>query len=107
MGKLQEAQQQMKDTKDRLAVMTFDGEAGDGGVKVTITGGREVKSLEIADRLCGAEQKEELEDLLITALNRALKSVEEANDKEMGAAAGGMLGGMGGGLGSMLSGLGL
>lgn len=107
MGKLQEAQQQMKDTKDRLALMTFDGEAGDGSVKVTITGGREVKTLEIADSLCSAENKEELEDLLITALNRALKNVEAANEKEMAGVAGGMLGGMGGGLGSMLGGLGL
>jgi DNA-binding protein YbaB len=42
-----------------------------------------------------ADRKEELEDLLITALNRALKNAEQAWDDEMKDVAGGMLGGLG------------
>jgi DNA-binding YbaB/EbfC family protein len=95
-GKLQEAQEKMKEGKDRLALITVDGEAGDGAVKVVVTGNREVKSLDIAEHLFYKENKEELEDLLITALNRALKNAENAWDAEMKGVAGGMMGGLGG-----------
>lgn len=98
-GKLQEAQQKMKESKERLALITVDGEAGDGAVKVTVTGNREVKSLEIAERLLEKDNKEELEDLVITALNRALKAAENTWESEMKSVAGGMLGPLGGLLG--------
>ncbi|OMP77504.1 hypothetical protein BW716_19770 [[Flexibacter] sp. ATCC 35208] len=98
-GKLQEAQQKMKESKERLALITVDGEAGDGAVKVTVTGNREVKSLEIAERLLEKDHKEELEDLVITALNRALKAAENTWESEMKSVAGGMLGPLGGLLG--------
>lgn len=98
-GKLQEAQQKLKESKARLATITVDGEAGDGAVKVTVTGNREVKTLEIAERLLEKDNKEELEDLLITALNRALKNAENAWESEMKNVAGGMLGPLGGLLG--------
>lgn len=95
-GKLQEAQQKMKESKERLALITVDGEAGDGAVKVTVTGNREVKSLEIAERLLDKDNKEELEDLVITAMNRALKAAENTWESEMKSVAGGMLGPLGG-----------
>ena len=41
------------------------------------------------------DRKEELEDLLVTALNRALKSAEQTWEDEMKGLAGGMLGGLG------------
>ena len=95
-GKLQEAQQKMKESKVRLAESTVDGEAGDGAVKVTVTGNREVKSIDVAERLLEKENKDELEDLLITARNRALKNAENAWESEMKSVAGGMLGPLGG-----------
>ncbi len=94
-GKLQEAQQKMQEGKERLGHITVDGEAGDGAVKVVVTGNREVQQIAVADRLLSPEHKEELEDLLITALNRALKNAENAWEAEMKGVAGGMLGGLG------------
>ena len=94
-GKLQEAQQKMQEGKDRLANITVDGEAGDGAVKVSVTGNREVKSIAIGEHLLTPDNKEELEDLLIIALNRALKNAEGAWEAEMKGVAGGMLGGLG------------
>ncbi|MBO9152796.1 YbaB/EbfC family nucleoid-associated protein [Chitinophaga sp. GCM10012297] len=94
-GKLQEAQQKMNDSKERLKHITVEGEAGNGAVKAVATGNREIKSLEIDPSLLAAERKEELEDLLISALNRALKNAEHAWENEMKNVAGGMLGGMG------------
>jgi DNA-binding YbaB/EbfC family protein len=94
-GKLQEAQQKMQEGKERLANITVDGEAGDGAVKVSVTGNREVKSILVGEHLLSPDNKEELEDLLITALNRALKNAENAWEAEMKGVAGGMLGGLG------------
>ncbi len=93
LGKLQEAQQKMAESKERLRHITVEGQAG--GVKALVTGAREVKSLEIDPALLSADRKEELEDLLISALNRALKQAEENWETEMKGMAGGMLGGMG------------
>ena len=95
-GKLQEAQEKMKESKGRLAQITMAGEAGEGAVKVVVTGNREVKSIDVAEHLLEKDNKEELEDLLITALNRALKNAEGAWEAEMKNVAGGMLGPLGG-----------
>ena len=94
-GKLQEAQQKMQEGKQKLGSITVDGEAGNGTVKVTVTGNREVKTISIDNQLMAPDRKEELEDLLITALNRALKNAEQAWETEMKDVAGGMLGGLG------------
>jgi len=94
-GKLQEAQQKMQEGKARLANITLDGDAGEGDVKVTVNGNREVKAIAIKEHLLSPDNKEELEDLLITALNRALKNAENAWESEMKGVAGGMLGGLG------------
>ena len=93
-GKLQEAQQKMQEGKQKLANVIIDGEAGEGAVKVTVTGSREVKTISIDNQLLAPERKEELEDLLITALNRALQNAENMWEEEMKGLAGGMLGGI-------------
>ncbi|WP_205512798.1 YbaB/EbfC family nucleoid-associated protein [Longitalea arenae] len=94
-SKLQEAQQKMQEGKQKLADVIVDGEAGNGLVKVSVTGTREVKTISIDSQLMSPDRKEELEDLLITALNRALNNAEQAWEDEMKDVAGGMLGGMG------------
>ena len=93
-GKLQEAQQKMQESKQKLADVIVDGEAGNGTVKVSVTGNREVKTISIDSQLLAPDRKEELEDLLITALNRALKNAEQSWEDEMKGVAGGMLGGL-------------
>lgn len=94
-SKLQEAQQKMQEGKQKLGDVIIEGEAGNGAVKVSVTGTREIKTIAIDSQLMTADRKEELEDLLITALNRALKNAEQAWEDEMKDVAGGMLGGLG------------
>jgi DNA-binding YbaB/EbfC family protein len=94
-SKLQEAQQKMQEGKQKLGDVIIEGEAGNGAVKVSVTGTREIKTIAIDSQLMTADRKEELEDLLITALNRALKNAEQAWEEEMKDVAGGMLGGLG------------
>lgn len=93
MQKLQEMQKKVEATKVRLNTITVTGEAGNGKVNVVATGNREIKSITINEKLTNLD-KEELEDLLIIAMNKALENAEAVNDSEMKAASAGMIPGM-------------
>lgn len=93
MGKLQEMRQKMEESKEKLNNVMVEGTAGNGMVKVTANGNRQIKNIEIDPSIL--DDKEALEDLLIVAMNRALTNAEQANQAEMQGAAGGMLGDMG------------
>jgi len=84
MGKLQEAQQKIEETKKRLDTVLID-EGASGKVKVTVTANREIRSIQVDDSLL--EDPEELEDYLVLTLNKALKRANEINEQEMAAAA--------------------
>ena len=85
MAKLQEAQAKIEETKNRLSTIFVDGESGNGKVIVTVTANREIKNIAIDNDLLN--DKEELEDYLIIALNDALKKANDINETEMAAAA--------------------
>ena len=89
MGKLQEAQQKTEETKKRLDTVYINEQSGDGKIKVTISGNREIKDIVIDESLM--EDTEELTDHLVLTLNKAIKKAGEMNESEMQAAAKGML----------------
>ncbi len=82
-GKLQAMQQQVEEIKKRLDTITVYGEAE--GVRVTVTGNREVVSTEIPDAVL--LDKETTQDLVLTATNRALDQANRINESEMAASA--------------------
>src|SRR5688572_14378169 len=94
IGKLGEVKKKMDEMKARLATVLIDGEAGEGRVKVTVTGNRQVKNVHIDDSLLAPEHKDELQDLLEVALNRALENAEAVSETEMKAAGKDFLPGM-------------
>ncbi|WP_423146533.1 YbaB/EbfC family nucleoid-associated protein [Rubrolithibacter danxiaensis] len=94
--KLMQAQQKAEEIKKRLNDITVTGEAESGKVKVTATGNKEIKSIEIDQEFLSAADKEELEELLIVAVNKALSQAENTSQAEMQAATRDMLGGLGG-----------
>ena len=91
MGKLQEAQDRTEEIRKKLDTVYVNGESG--GVKVTVTANNAVKDIEIADTLL--EDKEELADHMILALNKALENAKEVHDREMQSVASGMMPGLG------------
>jgi DNA-binding YbaB/EbfC family protein len=52
-----------------------------GLVKVTLTGDRKVKSLEITPDALTADDAEMIQDTIVAAINEALAQIQEANDK--------------------------
>ena len=85
MGKLKETQQKIEDTKKRLDTVLIDEQSSDGLLKITVTANTAVKSITIADELL--EDKEQLEDYLILALNKAIARANQVNQTELDAVA--------------------
>jgi DNA-binding protein YbaB len=84
MGKLQEAQQKVEETKKRLDTVLIDEELQDK-VKVTVTANREIRSIRIDESVMN--DPEELEDYLVLTLNKALKRAHEISERELAIAA--------------------
>lgn len=85
MGKLQEAQKKVEETKQRLNNVLIDEQSADGLLKVTVTANRQIRTIDINDELLS--DKEQLEDYLILTLNNALDKAGAINEAELAAAA--------------------
>jgi len=85
IGKLDEAKKNVAAAKKRLDTVLIDTEAGNGLVKVTVTGNRALKNLNIADE--AMQNKEMLEDYLTIALNKALEEAGKIQEAELKKAA--------------------
>lgn len=81
MGKLQEAQAKMEQTKERLKTVTFQEKSNDGLLKVTISAAREIKNIEVAEELL--VDKEQLEDYLVLTLNKAIEKANTMHEQEL------------------------
>lgn len=91
MNKLKDAQQQMDDAKKRLSEIKVDSEVEYGYVKVSATGDKRITNISISDELIQKNDTELIEDLVLTAVNRALEKAEEIAKKKMADAAKDML----------------
>lgn len=85
MGKLKETQEKVKATKERLNTVYIEETSPEDKVKVKISANREIKSLEIDDSLLS--DKEQLEDYLLLALNKAITKATEVHEAELAAVA--------------------
>ena len=93
--KLMQAQQKAEEIKKRLDNITVVGEAESGKIKITSTANKKVQSVEIDEAFLQSVDKEELEELLAVAINKALDQAENISQSEMQAATNDMLGGLG------------
>ncbi len=94
MGKMQEAQQQMEETEKRLDGVYVDADVENGLIKVTANANMKLTNISIADELL--KDKEALEDLIITAVNKVMEKAKEVQEVEMAKVAQGMLPNLGG-----------
>lgn len=94
--KLFQAQQKAEEIKARLNNISVSGEAEGGKVKVVASANKEIKEIAISDDLFEQGDKEQIEELLLVALNKALAQAESVSQTEMAAASQDMLSGLGG-----------
>ncbi|MCP4121476.1 MAG: YbaB/EbfC family nucleoid-associated protein [Bacteroidetes bacterium] len=68
-------------SKEKMDSMRIESEKG--GIRVACNGSHKILDLHIPERLLNAEGKEELEDLLMAALNEALSKADEQSGSAM------------------------
>lgn len=85
MGKLKETQQKVEETKKRLDFVLVDEKSNDGLLEVTLNANRKIKSITISDDLLN--DKEMLEDYLVTTLNKAIEKATNVHETELAAVA--------------------
>ena len=90
-----EMQQQMQKAQDELANETVEASAGGGMVTVTANGAGELKSIRIDPKAIDPNDPEMLADMVLAAVNEALRSARSLADAKLGGLAGGALGGLG------------
>ena len=89
----QEMQQQIEEVQGQLSDMIVEAESGGGMVTVKVNGKQEVLEVNI-DPEAMAEDREILEDLIISALNKALSKAQTDSQEKMNSVAGGMMSGL-------------
>jgi DNA-binding protein YbaB len=94
--KLMAAQQKADEIKRRLDTISVFGEVEGGAIRVTATANKAITAIEIEEEFHKTADKEALEELLLTAVNKALTHAEQVSASEMQAATKDMLGGLGG-----------
>lgn len=89
MKQAQQMQQNMQKAQAELAGVEVEGQAGSGMVKVTVTCAHEVRRVSLDDSLL-SDDKEMLEDLIVLALNDAMKKAEAVSEQRMSGFTAGM-----------------
>lgn len=90
------AQQQAEEIKKRLDTVSVYGEVEGGAIRVTATANKAITAINIDEDFFKDIDKEALEELLLTAINKALAQADQVSAVEMQAATKNMLGGLGG-----------
>lgn len=89
MKQAQRMQENMQKKQAELNAQEFSASSG-GMVKVTVNGAREVLSVEIDPQCVDPDDVEMLQDLVLSAVNSALKEAASTMEQEMGKLTGGM-----------------
>jgi len=86
----QKMQELMAVKQEEIAQRTFDASVGGGAVSVTVTGAKEVTSVTLKPEVVDPDDLEMLQDLIIAAVNEALRTADETASQEMEAITGGV-----------------
>jgi DNA-binding YbaB/EbfC family protein len=95
MQQMTEMQAQMQQAQDELAKETVEASAGGGMVTVTANGAGEIQSIKIDPKAIDPDDPEMLEDMVLAAVNEAIRSAHALAESKLGGLAGGALGGLG------------
>ena len=87
---LKKMQEDMVATQEELEAREYDVSAGGGVVNVKINGKKEILSVKIEPEVVDPDDVETLEDLIVAAVNEAIKKVESTSTAEMEKITGGL-----------------
>lgn len=76
-------QDKMEARQEELDAQEFTANSGGGAVSVTMTGAKELISLQLKPEVVDPEDVEMLQDLVISAVNECLREIDEVTETEM------------------------
>ena len=86
----QKMQEEMTKAQEELNAKEYVTTSGGGMIEVTITGKKELKSVKLKPEVVDPEDIEMLEDLIVAAVNEAIRTAEEDSAKRMEKITGGL-----------------
>jgi nucleoid-associated protein EbfC len=92
LQQVQQMQEQMEKAQEELANQTVEASAGGGMVTVTATGNLQITEIKIAKEAIDPDDPDMLADMVLAAVNEALRSAQGLMESRLG----GMMGGLGG-----------
>ena len=84
MKQAQRMQRQMEDAQKELETKEFKATAGGGAVEAVVTGGRKLVSIRISQEAVDPDDVETLQDMVVAAVNDAMKQADDAAQSSMG-----------------------
>ena len=90
MKQIQEMQRKMAQAQEELAVETVEASAGGGTITVVVTGSLEVKEVRIKPEAVDPDDVEMLQDVVLAAVNEALRAAQELAQQKLGGATAGL-----------------
>jgi len=83
-------QQKLQEIQKELKGMTLEASAGGGAVKVKVNGGQEVIEIKINKEMVDSSDMEMVEDMVMVAVNDAIRQSREEAKRKMAALTGGI-----------------
>lgn len=90
MKQAQKMQKEMMKLQEEIEQRTVEASAGGGAVTVVITGKKEIKSITLNPEIVDPDDIEMLQDLIMAAVNEAIRQADEMAAKEMSKITGGL-----------------
>lgn len=90
MKQAQKMQKEMMKIQEEIEQRTVEASAGGGAVTVVVSGKKDIKSIVIKPEVVDPDDVEMLEDLIMAALNEAIRQADEMVAKEMSKLTGGL-----------------
>ncbi len=90
MKKVQKLQADMAKLQEELKTRTLESTAGGGAIKIVVNGEKQLVSVKIDPGAVDPEDSEILEDMIMAAVNEAMKKVDDMMAQEMGKLTGGI-----------------
>jgi len=90
LQQMQAMQRKMEQVQAEIDEMETTTTSGGGAVSVTVSGSKEIKSIQIKPDVVDPDDIEMLQDLIMTAVNEALRQMEEISQNEMNKLTGGL-----------------
>ncbi len=89
----QDMQKQIEGVQSELSDIIINADSGGGMIKIKINGHLELLELKIEEEVL-KEDKELIEDLIISAVNKSIADAQSASKEKMNSVTGGMLSGL-------------